>query len=575
MREKIQFLYVLLMVACLLCSSVPTHALDVVDSQASVNESTDNNTDEIISTSSLSSIATQKQAVTSPIKGATPEPSVVLASTANTPVLNVAPSPVVPKSDLLITGFGVSFERQVTFLQLHNTDDKIFSLNGVTIEFLYANSSTETPCQIVLEGYILPHEHLLLAPVGTQLTSQPHQGVIREFDCSVGMGDMLVNIILYQHNTVIEDVRMQFFSSTPATSQAWMRKTTGSVRTGEAKDFVVFNSAIHRLYGNDVYIPPAAVSLELVELLVNPAICAMDDVRIECRSYVKVYNLSDDSIDLAQFRMRGGTGSKADTANNTSQLTGVIAPNSYAILNQDIAGKRLALNSTAGTVWLQDKYGVKDYPSSVTPYSGAANVGNAGRSWAYNQASDEWEWGVPSPYQLENVFVSPPVAATPIVQGLKPCSATQYRHSETNRCRTLATNTLTPCRDGQYRNEATNRCRNIALAGGTLKPCKDTQYRSEETNRCRNIASTSRTLVPCKDNQYRSEETNRCRTLGAAIASPAAFAVQPIAETGTAFVGWWALGGIGMIALAYAGWEWRREAMSGLRKVGTFFSANK
>src|SRR5690606_15418215 len=123
--------------------------------------------------------------------------------------------------------------------------------------------------------------------------------------------------------------------------------------------------------------------------------------------------------------------------------------------------------------------------------------------------------------------------------GLAPCPPGKYRNPLTNRCRNIVADAsvLAACKDGQYRNPETNRCRKIEAS--TLKPCKDGQYRSEETNRCRNILGAS-TLKPCKDNQYRSEETNRCRNLpGSSNMPEAAFAVKPVAESGTVFIGWW------------------------------------
>jgi hypothetical protein len=163
-----------------------------------------------------------------------------------------------------------------------------------------------------------------------------------------------------------------------------------------------------------------------------------------------------------------------------------------------------------------------------------------------------------------------------VVATIAPCADNQYRSEETNRCRTVAVLTgLLPCKDGQYRSEETNRCRSIALAGSTLTPCKDNQYRSEETNRCRSIITASANLVPCKDNQYRSEETNRCRNVTATAIPDATFAVTPVKETGKAFIGWWALGGVGLLAVGYGAWEWRREVVRGMRKFGEFFSSHK
>jgi hypothetical protein len=139
----------------------------------------------------------------------------------------------------------------------------------------------------------------------------------------------------------------------------------------------------------------------------------------------------------------------------------------------------------------------------------------------------------------------------------------------------MSTKTPTPCKEGQYRNEETNRCRSIAAEATALAPCDDDEERNPATNRCRKIASLASQLTPCKEGQERNPETNRCRNVAAAVPPDAAFGVEPVADTGKAFIGWWALGGVGILALGYAGWEWRQEIAAVIRKVGTFFTSGK
>ncbi len=152
-----------------------------------------------------------------------------------------------------------------------------------------------------------------------------------------------------------------------------------------------------------------------------------------------------------------------------------------------------------------------------------------------------------------------------------PCPVGKYRNTLTNRCRTIEADAavLATCDIDQYRNPDTGRCKKINIA--TVTPCRDDQYRSEETNRCRAITAAS-AQKPCKDNQYRSEETNRCRNLPAANVPESAFAVQPVKEGTMAFVGWWALGGVGLLAVGYGTWEWRREIRRFIGHVVSRFS---
>ena len=171
------------------------------------------------------------------------------------------------------------------------------------------------------------------------------------------------------------------------------------------------------------------------------------------------------------------------------------------------------------------------------------------------------------------------------VATLTDCGEGRERNPATGRCRNIPTaKEYAPCKDGQYRSEETNRCRNIALAGSTLKPCKEGQYRSEETNRCRSIASAASTLKPCREDQFRNPETNRCKKIASAdeladcgegrernpatnrcrnvLASTvptADFSAENVQQVAGATWGWWVFGGVSVLALGYAGWQWRWE----------------
>lgn len=148
------------------------------------------------------------------------------------------------------------------------------------------------------------------------------------------------------------------------------------------------------------------------------------------------------------------------------------------------------------------------------------------------------------------------------------CEEGQIRNLATGRCRkvTSLSSNLKPCREGQYRSEETNRCRTFALATSVRKPCADDQFRNPLTNRCKKIASVDE-LKDCGEGRERNPTTNRCRNIIRSDVPAAAFAVEPIKEVGMAFSGWWALGGVLMLALAYAGWEWRYEVRSGVHSL--------
>ena len=80
-------------------------------------------------------------------------------------------------------------------------------------------------------------------------------------------------------------------------------------------------------------------------------------------------------------------------------------------------------------------------------------------------------------------------------------------------------------------------------------------------------AGRERFLVDCGEGRERNPETNRCRNVKRTAPPPASFAVEPVKEAASVFVGWWVLGAVVAAAVGYAGWEWRDEIGRAVRKV--------
>lgn len=145
--------------------------------------------------------------------------------------------------------------------------------------------------------------------------------------------------------------------------------------------------------------------------------------------------------------------------------------------------------------------------------------------------------------------------------GLAPCKPGQYRSPETGRCRNIGKlKTQTPCREGYYRSEITGRCRSIAAtAAKTLKPCPDGKFRNPATGRCKKIAADSDVLKECAEGFERNPKTKRCRKVALASAPKTGFAPEQVKQVTGAMWGWWVLGGVSLLAVGYAGWQWRWE----------------
>ena len=129
--------------------------------------------------------------------------------------------------------------------------------------------------------------------------------------------------------------------------------------------------------------------------------------------------------------------------------------------------------------------------------------------------------------------------------------------------------TLVPCKDGQYRSEETHRCRNIISDVADLVPCAEGQERNPATNRCRSITTAvlgDSTLKPCDPGQERNPETNRCRNIIAAIPT-ADYAPEQVDIKNEDYASWYIMGGLGLIAVSYAVWEWRVEFSRLFKKI--------
>lgn len=340
------------------------------------------------------------------------------------------------------------------------------------------------------------------------------------------------------------------------------------------------------LLSDELYSPPQSTfGLEIVEILPNSKNCSIAEQDISCGDYIKVQNKGNQSIDLANYRVRygyqGQASTKANTFNWHSEFTdpGLLDPGEYfTIYLQDDNRTRVSLPDEGRFVWIEDMLGMVNYsqePNTNIQYPDAAKVANKGQSWAFDTANQQWKWGIPSP-DTSNVFPAKAEvggSGSGSSRSLKPCRADQFRNPATNRCKLISSSTsvLKPCRSDQYRNPETNRCKSIASASSTLKPCAADQYRNPETNRCKKISNSTSTLKPCKPNQERNPETNRCKKVIKDVAVEGAVDEVPQNNSSTKNMAPWLVGLAGGGVVLYGIYEWRTEIMEAtLRLRGSF-----
>lgn len=461
--------------------------------------------------------------------------------------------PLAPQRKVFVTAFQT--EQSLGFVELYNNDTKTQSVDGWKMSVLFDDDST---CEVPLAGYVLPKERVLLV-------HKDSVGGVQnalKYDCG-DLNRLAVKIELYDGEQLVERL-----IPTSASNFLWVRNnTTATYLTGEfAKDFKA-NGSYSPIDGY-WYIPPDAPAIKILEVLVNPRQCLPSEDDLACYDFVKIQNTSDQPIDLANYRLRAGFSNSASSSSNTSYFSLILEPGEVRTLTRNRSGDRISITANDGTVWFEDTEGVMTYPTEVPPYIGSDLDSKRGLSWAYDQRFSQWRWAIPSPTSIENYFPEEAIKSTVTESTLKPCRANQYRSPETNRCRNnTQAQTLVPCREGQVRNPDTNRCRSVATLASSLTPCREDQFRNPETNRCKKIATATAGLADCGEGRERNPATNRCRNIANSTPPVADFAVEAVKEPASVFIGWAVLGGITLLALGYAGWEWRHEIGGILRRL--------
>lgn len=497
------------------------------------------------------------------------------------------------------------------FVELYNQGDIPISI--ADISFRVSNADGETcSSSIVNRGWVLSKDYLyVVSPLnpGSQLTFTQ--------DCELAKD--ITRLELFYRGSRIQLIdgiiqkpgHLQVSKGTWTSAGARRQPPTVIKQDGSFdKYYWTMSVDPSSLYSTSPYISPNDSSLKIVEILPRPqSTCMPSSVELECGDYIKIVNTSNKEVNLAEFRIR--VGSKTSSVSLTTSYNwhdGTLNPTrdelmlkggSFFVLRYRNDGQQLNLANGSSAVWIEDYAGLQVYDEVM--YKDMDKSAATDKSWAYDVETQEWKLGLPNPMAAENIFISlsEPGKGGGELSGLKPCKEDQFRHPETNRCRKIASvDEITDCGEGRERNPATGRCRNVSAARA-LTPCKEGQYRSEETNRCRSIASAASTLKPCAEDQFRNPETNRCKkiasadelkdcgegrernpetnrcrnVLGATTGPDAPFAPEQVNQTAQGMFGWWVIGGASLLALGYAGWQWRFEVKKAIEKFGSVFAA--
>lgn len=458
----------------------------------------------------------------------------------------IEPPERLSSSPLLITAYYIT-TASPGYFELYNSSNEIIDITDASLSLLREGSDIE-------ETYILSDEDSYVPARSYAVVS--FNDIVS--NASIQLVDAAV------HEQPITQITLSLSGYKPYTKIfngiQTQRMMLGETTAGYTTTGNYSVDTRQNIYDNGLYTPQAEdFPLSPIEVLANPKQCAPTDESIECREYVKFYNNTNTVIDFTGTRLRIGYQGQSVSSANAIPLSGVVQPGEYAVFSTTADNAPLSITNSGGFVWLEDLYGLVQYPSSVVSYADASADTKKGLSWALLNGS--WQWGTPNPMGENRALI----VRSPLKNessSLTPCRSDQYRSPDTNRCRLIETDTTSPCDVGQYRNPDTGRCRNVSSGSSNLQPCDPDEYRSPETNRCRAIATQASSLTPCASGWERNPDTNRCRRVVSSLGTVADFPVMPYESSPSSTYGWFAFAGVALLAVAYGLWEWRHEASS-------------
>lgn len=505
--------------------------------------------------------------------------SFLLGEQANAVEVVPSPPPPLASSALLVTEFRTS-NNLIDYIQLYNNSSDAVFLPDWKLVNTYGDGRGVFEVALP-EAYLPPGRYIVLSADSAMTGPLVYPlGSVEEFTAQDSF-----SLVSVTRRFAPEPVPI-------ATSEQGMRYHRYKSSAGNytaTRTFSKLSSQSSPLLSDELYTPRMDFPLVPVEILPNARNCSPRELDTACGDYVKFYNHTEEIVDFTGVRLRIGYQGQNISETNAIALGGSIQPGEYAVFSALPSGAKLSLANSGAFVWLEDSYGVVRYENTVIEYPDASS--KKGRSWAVNSEGN-WDWATPHPMG-PNIHDEPePPKEPPLARELVPCQPDQFRNPETNRCNKIAAPAVAAaCTIDQERNPETGRCRKLASQDGP-KPCAADQERNPDTGRCRKITSSASSLTPCKPGQERNLETNRCRSVQQAAASlkPCApgqernpqtnrcraikstpiqsdFTVEAVKSSRDTIASWWALGGVGSLALGYAGWEWRTELLRSARRV--------
>lgn len=460
-------------------------------------------------------------------------------------IITTPTGPQLSASPLIITSYKtINTGTNIGFIQIYNDGDSLQDLSAWTIT---ATDAANNSYSVMLDerlGYIEP---------GTHVVIEQNNAVSGATYTMTGWSSVTLPSSPIKALTLSSSQYRPHTSIVGGAVDEWMMRNMTTSGYSTATTAAAFSVHYQQLFDDGLYVSPGTpVGLHVAEIYPYASMCDPLDTSVLCGDYIKLINDSGTPIDLLGYVLRTDSSSSSRTSANTFNLSdyGVVNPGDYLLIRQTDTGARMSLTNSGGYVWIEDAWGLAQFPETMTKYESAGSS-----LQGYGYARDElgnWRWtSTPMPDSV-NVITPPPA---------QECPDGKYLSPETNRCRSLedTLSALAVCDEGSERNPTTNRCRKTTTASSTQTPCKEGQVRNPETNRCRSIASEVADLIPCNDGYERNPATNRCRKVAVAGSETVKYPVEPYKQGAASTATWWVVGGVGTLALGYGIWEWREE----------------
>lgn len=493
--------------------------------------------------------------------------------TSGAQALTVTPTPSTKSAaPLTVTAYQVT-GANLNLIQIYNSSSQLADLSNWQLQVQYSDGNNQYSRDITLAGWLEAGKHLL-AIDDQQVTAGAVALVFANFGLGATMTAEQVKLIAVdgKYETVAQPID-------DVSSNLMVRNLTPSGNYSSSTKFNNWADELDRpIFSDPLYQLPDTPVFRVVEILANSADCAPNDTSLICGDYVKLYNPTDQPLDLADYNLRTDSGGDDSSTSNSVWLGAYqpIEPHGYTTVYLRDDQQHLSLTNSGGYVWITDVYGLKRYDSTITKYADAGSSKYQGWSWALNSKTKKWQWtSTPRPDQANHFQQPKPPARAVQRSQLQPCASNQFRNPATNRCKlkVSVTSQLTPCASNQFRNPTTNRCKLKTSTKPSYVACKAGQQRNPATNRCRAVLGAHTSYVPCQPGEERNPATHRCRQVGANPATQVG-TVSPeqiVQQSDSADYGNVILAGTGAVVVGYGLFEWRKELFDLGRKAFAIF----